>query len=372
MLYFDHAASAPLASEVLDFLAHSNATDFANPASKHKLGTELAKKIENSRESILKNFGSNHFKLIFTSSATESNNQVIHTFLDAHHKEESKNSCDILYMKPDHPSITMPLTSQSGFFSLDDLVKNITEQTKLVALTHVNSQSGSVLDIVNAASEIKKINPQVKILVDASQSVTKIPFPSNLKDIDYITISSHKIGGPRGVAALIYKKDAPLKSLIQGGGHEYDLRSSTPATSLILAFAKAVELGIKNLNENYQIQLKNMSYLKEELLKLHKNISLPFEDDSNSPYILCVQFKGISSDILLRHLEMKEVYISSTTACSSKISGFNPILHGLGIDEKFHKNILRISIGHHTSLDECEKFIKSFSDMVREISFLIK
>lgn len=363
MLYFDHAATTPLYDEVYEILCQSLKEDFANPSSKHKLGSGLSKKIEQARKAILQTLDANQYQLIFTSSATESNNQVINSF-----KEKGK----VLYYLSDHPSISVA-TSDEDIFLLesDNILDKLTDDISLVVLSLVNSQAGIIKDVEKITREIKEKNPNVKVLVDAVQGYGKIPYNLKGSSIDYISIAAHKIGGARGVAALIYKDDKMLKPILRGGGHENGMRSSTPATSLILGFQKACELSCTKLESNL-VNTKELNIiLREKLSSLHKNIEFPFEDNC-SPYILCMLFKGIPSDVLLRHLEMKDVYVSSTTACSSRIKGKNPMFVGLGIEEKFHKNVLRISMSSQTTEDEVNKLINKFEEVIKEVSFLIK
>ncbi|OIQ16120.1 MAG: hypothetical protein BM556_15795 [Bacteriovorax sp. MedPE-SWde] len=364
MIYFDHAATTPLLDEVHTLVCKSLKDDFANPSSKHKLGTELQKKIEKSRKNILNLLGASGYELIFTSSATESNNQVIKTFSDLG---------KTIYCLSDHPSISNALSIEDEFLlESEDLIESVNEETELVVITLVNSQAGTIKNVNEIASVIKMKSPETKILVDAVQGVGKIPFSLEKSAIDYISIAAHKIGGPRGVAALIFKKDLPLKILLDGGGHELGLRSSTPATSLILGFELALEIAISNLDENFsKIQKLNIK-LRNSFEKLHKNIQFPFSIEESSPYILCMIFKGIPSDVLLRHLESKDVYISSTTACSSKIKGKNPMFVGLGIDEKLHKNVMRISFASTTTEEEVDLLLEKFKEVIKQVSFLIK
>jgi cysteine desulfurase len=364
MIYFDHAATTPLLDEVHNLICESLKEDFANPSSKHKLGSLTAKKIEAARKNMLKLLEANSYEMIFTSSATESNNQVIKTF-------SSKSK--VIYCLSDHPSISK-CVEETGDYILesDNLLERVNDETQLVVISLVNSQAGHIKNVEEITKAIKEKNSKTKVLVDAVQGVGKIPFSLKNSAIDYVSIAAHKIGGPRGIAALLYKKGIQLDNLLEGGGHENSKRSSTPATSLILGFELALKISVEKLEENLErVRLLN-SKLTSAMEELHKNIEFPFKEVETSPYILCLLFKGVPSDVLLRHLEMKEIYISSTTACSSKIKGKNPMFVGLGIDEKFHKNVMRVSISSSTTDEEVEEFIEKFKQVIEEISFLIK
>ncbi len=367
MFYFDHAASTPINREAYDILCKSLELDFANPASKHKLGTDLSKKIQRAREDILFALNLTDSNILFTSSATESNNHVI--------KNYSKLG-RVLYYKMDHPSVTNSVDDKGvGLKLKDNLADFLDDSICLVVLTLVNPQSGLVIDIESLAKQVKDFNPKIRVLVDAAQAIGKIDFDfsKNSQLFDYINIAGHKIGGPRGIACLVYKKnDKTLAPLLEGGGHEDGLRSSTPSTALILSLSCALVLAVKNIKQQTaKVSLQRLK-LEECLLNAHPNISLPFKEQSTSPYIIAVLFKGIPSDVILRHLEMKKVFVSSTTACSSKIKGYNPMLDALGIEEMYHKNILRVSLGFSTTEEDIVGFIHAFNQVINEIKFLIK
>lgn len=366
MYYFDHAASTKLYPEVVEILSHSFALDYPNPAAKHRAGKECAKKIEQARTTILRGLGlagEGEYEIIFTSSATEANNQIIRSVEKG-----------IIYISGDHPSVTKVIDAGAGFKRVEDAIEAIDDNSKLLCLSLVNSQSGQILDVEYFANEAKKRNPNILVHVDATQGLGKVPLSLVKSAVDFVSFGAHKMGGPRGIGGLIFRSKLAdsLKRYLRGGGHEKGLRASTPATSLILAMAKACEIAFDDLEEKLQetAQLKEM--IKDSLAQLHKNISYPFEELNTSAYILCVLFEGIASDVLMRHLEAKDIMISSSTACSAKIKGKNPLFEGLGIDEKFHKNILRISLGKSTAEAEVKALISGFKEVIDEVGFLIK
>jgi cysteine desulfurase len=363
MIYFDHAASTPILPQALDILCESSKADFANPASAHKLGKSLAKEIDNCRLEIKKLLNaSNEYEVIFVSSATEANNLVINSF------------DSICSSYADHPSVVAPtkVNSAGKFLSSNKYDDVKIETVKLLVVTHVNSQSGQILDLKNILE--RSHQNKTKILVDASQSCGKIKIDLGQSPVDFLTIASHKLGGPRGVAALVFKKSHSnlLNAGLKGGGHEFGIRSSTPATSLIKSLTEAMSVTLANELKNFRRVSLFSQKIVTELKKVHANFSFPFIEENYSPYILCIVFSGVPSDVLLRHLEMKNVFVSSSTACSSKIKADNPILDAIGIEQKLQKNVLRISMGTSTTEEEVEALIKAFQEVINEISFLIK
>ncbi len=369
-VYFDHAASTSLHEDVIELLNNSFSLDFANPAAKHKLGKTLSKRISDARESILQSLHatkSDQYSVIFPSSATEANNQVIKTFLNDYPDKE------IIHYLSDHPSVSNCLKTGVKSLNVDqDIIQEVNEKTSLVILTHVNSQTGVITDFDSICTKIKKKYPQVRVMVDSAQGLGKVPVNLHNSKIDYFIFAGHKLGAPRGIAGLIFKQNAPLTPLLNGGPHELNFRASTPATSLILALAKAVEISTTEQEKTIAAKKKLSEKLKKELQQIHPNIVFPWENQDCSPYINTLIFKGIASDILMRHLEEKSIFVSSSTACSSKVKVQNKMMDGLLIDKQLQKSVLRISFGYGTTQEELDYLIENFKEIVESISFLIK
>ena len=361
MNYFDHAASTFIYPEVLDQLQSSLKEDFANPSAQHILGHDLNEKITFYREEFLKVLGaSKNDSFVFTSSATESNNTVIQglTFSEGD---------SILYCSADHPSVTAPVENTGAvlkqiILNNDGEIVNeafealLDDSVKLVVLTHVNNQNGVIANI-EYLSKLVKEKTNAHVHVDTVQSFGKIPFKLTAA-IDSISITSHKIGGPKGIAGLYLKDGHKVKPLLLGGGQENGFRSSTQSFPLIKAFYQAMKIALEGLILSSQKNELLAAEIKLQLIKSIPTIQMPFR--STSPYIVSFILPGISSDIVLRHLEMRDVFISSTSACSSKLSGFNPSLAAMQISERFHKNFLRISLGPKTSEEDVKVLLKEF------------
>ncbi len=375
MNYFDHAASSSLYPEVLEILLKSYSEDFANPSSQHILGHTLFEKIEEARAEFLKALGAHKDdSFYFTSSATESNNTVI--------KGLNFDEGDaILYSRADHPSLTAPIEqiasafkaelkeiplSNDGTIDIEKFESLLDKNIKLVALTHVNNQSGVIQD-VGLLSKLVKEKTNAHVHVDAVQAFGKIKVALN-PHIDSLSMTSHKIGGPKGVAGLFLKKGANVNPLLLGGGQEQGFRSSTQAFPLIVAFHKAMKISLGNLEVSLLKTKKLSDLIQTKLTQSIPPLLSPFK--TTSPYIFSFLLPGISSDIILRHLEMRDVFISSTSACSSKISGFNPSLLALGIPENFHKNFLRISLSPVTTEKEVENLVREFQNVWGDLKHL--
>lgn len=362
MNYFDHAASTSLYPEVLDTLLASMRADFANPSALHILGHDLAEKISSYKENFLKVLGGHKNDLfIFTSSATESNNTVIRGL--------NFNEGDVIvYCRADHPSVTAPienlkgvtlkeiLLGADGTIDLEHFKTLIDEKVKLVVLSSVNNQNGVIVDTTLISALIKS-QSKAHVHIDAVQSFGKIHFKVT-PDIDSVSLTSHKIGGPKGIAGLFLKNGHEVKPLLLGGGQEGGVRSSTQAYPLIAGFHQAMKIITAGQKVSLEKTENFQEMIKTHLEKSIPTIVMPFKNTSS--YIVSFILPGISSDIILRHLEMREVYISSTSACSSRLSGFNPTLSAMNISERYHKNFLRISLSPTTTEEEVNNLLKEF------------
>ena len=372
MLYLDYAASTPVRSGALDVLETSMRDDFANPSSAHKPGKSLHRRIESCRAEFLNFLGAaGDDKLIFTSSATESNNTVI-AGIDLNENDS------LVISAADHPSVTGPVEhlkkryagmkvkelplQTDGCPDEEGLLQLIDKTVKLVILTHVNNQSGIITDVCTVSRKIKAVNPGIHVHVDAAQSFGKIPLSLKEGNIDSLCISSHKTGGPKGIAGLYLHSDTSLSPLLYGGGQENGLRSSTQAAPLIFSFHEAAREAL----ETMELSMAHVTTLnratRQRLSEKIKKLRFPFSKDV-SPYILTFILPGISSDIILRHLERKGIIISSSSACSSKIKGGNPVFSALHIPKNEQKFVLRTSFSHETT----EKDIICFCDTLAGI-----
>jgi cysteine desulfurase len=380
MLYLDFAASTPIRSSVLGILEESFRIDFANASASHKLGKEVAKKVENCREFFLKTVkGDSLYDLIFTSSATESNNTIIKGI-------KLKAGDKVFLCEGDHPSIVGPgrNLSRIGVFvekiplkvdsqiDQEKFLNLLDDQVKLIILSEVNNQSGVFNDCIILAKKIKDLNKEIHIHLDAVQSFGK--FDLNLKHclFDSISVSSHKIGGPKGVAGLFIKKNLQIVPLLEGGNQEFGLRSSTLSVPLILGFKTAFLECLEDREKKFLKAKNNFQLLRVELKKRISSIIFPFGDIStSSPFILVFAIPKISSDILLRHLEAKNIYVSSSSACSSKIKDYNLSYLELGLPLDLNKNVLRVSFDERINEDDIFHFIKTLDEIYGDLRHLI-
>ncbi|MBL6990133.1 MAG: cysteine desulfurase [Bacteriovoracaceae bacterium] len=380
MIYLDYAASTPICPQAYEVLVKSHQDDFANPSSAHKFGKKLADDIEQCRQYFLQlTSTADDYNFIFTSSATESNNTII--------KGLKLLPGDTIFISSaDHPSVTAPAsvlgssgvtveeipTNNDGTIDCKGLLKAVNPQVKLVVLTRVNNQSGHIHPVEIIGKAIKQKFPKIHLHIDDAQGFTKHPLNMNAQIFDSLSVSSHKVYGPKGIAGLYLKKDATIKPLLDGGGQEFMLRSSTQAAPLIKAFTKACQVCIKDQSTNLELASHLNSIARSGLQQKIPSIKFLFGLETTSAYILTFILPGVSSDIILRHLEQIEIFISSTSACSSRVKGQNSVFSALKIPTKNHKEVLRISLGTMTSKKEIDCLIDNLCDIYSELQYLMK
>jgi len=379
MIYFDHAASSPIPGNVIGILTKSLKEDFANPSSLHKIGKNLSGRIEDCRKFLLKSVDCEYgFDFVFTSSATESNNMVI--------KGLSLNVGDmVIVSQADHPSITEPAAgledvglkvkyfrlNKGGIIDESFFSEISSQKAKLALLTFINNQSGTINDITSISKSLRLLFPDLFIHVDAVQGFGKFPMNFTDWDIDSISVSSHKIGGPKGIAGLYLKKGSYIKPLLSGGGQESGFRSSTQAAPLIFGFSEAVKSIVKDMNADLKRMYKLNRIIRNLLKKNISDIIFPFDENMTSPYILAFILPGVPSDMIVRYLENEDIYISTTSACSSGLKKTNKSFSALSIKEKYHGNVLRVSFNRNTNEDEIIYFSEKLSDIYRELVAII-
>ncbi len=372
MIYLDYAASCPMFEAAVTKLMDSSLVDFANLSQSHRLGREIYNRVEKVRDQFRVILDCDQEdKFIFTSSATEANNMAIKGL------KIRSNALRIIYSKADNPSITGPVFNLKNRIDSRVIIEDFTDidevesftDVGMVILSHVNNQSGVSQDIFSMATKIKNSCKDTHIHVDAAQSFGKIPI--SLKDglIDSLSVSAHKMGGPKGVAGLYIKRGVLISPLLDGGGQEGGLRSSTVAAPLILSFGEAANICNCEMDKNFDY----ISQLKERAINLLKSeiseIQFPFEN--NFPYILTFILPDVPSAIMLRHLEQSNIFISTTSACSSKIKKENEVLKSLKIPTSYHKFVLRVSFFIKTKESEVDIFCKRVVEIYYELRKLL-
>jgi cysteine desulfurase len=375
-IYLDHAATTPVAKEVVDAMLPFFTEKFGNASSLHSFGREANRALEDSRETIVKrvNAGKEH-NLVFTSGGTESNNLALKGVVFANREKgnhiiTSKIEHDCVlncckWLEKQGFKVTYLPVDREGFVSLEDLEKSIRKDTILVSIIHGNNEIGTIEPI----EEIGKICSKHGIYfhTDACQSFTKVPINLKKQNIDLLTINAHKIYGPKGIGALIIRNGVKIDPWLHGGGQESGLRSGTENIASIVGFAKAAEIA-KEKDVEHMTKLRDMIIttileIKDSWLNGPKKQRLC----NNTNF----SFRFVEGESLILHLDSKGIATSTGSACSSKSLEPSHVLTAIGLTPEEAHGSVRISIGRENTKEEIDYTIESLKeavDILRKIS----
>lgn len=380
MIYLDNCATTKPRAEVVEEMMRILNTDFANPSSLHRFGMKAEEEREEARKNVANLLGTSEKNIIFTSGGTESNNLAIQGILE---KTVNRNK-KILTTKIEHSSILdqfkhyeqmgydvryIPV-DRYGHIDEDFLLANVNGAV-LLALHHVNNEVGTLNDIKDIASKVKKINRDIHIHVDGVQAFGKIPFKVRDYEIDTYSFSSHKIYGPKGVGGLYIKPGTNLRSLFIGGGQEKNLRSGTENMPGIVGFGKAASIMRENFESEYNHVVELKAYAKDKIESEFSDFEFNF-DEKSSPYIFNVGFRNVRGEVLLHFLENDEIYISTSSACSSNSGGKSHVLTELGIDNKLLEGSIRFCFSYEITKTDVDVFIEKLKIYINEIRSIMK
>lgn len=371
MIYMDNAATTCLSEPVKRKISEMFEV-FGNPSSLHRLGLQAEKAVEESRDIIAKKIGADKRCLFFTSGGTEANNLAI----IGKARALKKRGTHVITTAIEHPSVleSFKTLEQEGFSvdyigALPDgrvdiaaLEEALREDTILVSVMHSNNETGVIQPISDIKALIKKKSPIAKLHVDAVQSFCKIDI--NVSDIDMLSISAHKIHGPKGVGAL-YIKDGKISSLIHGGEQQGGIRPGTENVLGIVSFGEAV----KTACFDYKKAVSLREYFSEQLLKNIENIKINGSDEFSSGSVLNVSFLGVKAEILLHAFEAKGLYVSTGSACSSHKPQPSHVLTAMGLSKKEIEGAVRFSFDESITkeiIDEAVEIIKSETEEIRK------
>ena len=367
MLYFDNAATTKISKASLDEYVKASEY-FYNPSSLYAPSAKVKSIIEDSRNYILKQLKAKpKATLIFTGSATESNNAVISAHLTRKDKKyifsagehSSVHETAKKYKEQGYNVVFVPLKSNGG---IDEqaLMNELDSSVAFVSIIYVSNETGAINIIQEITTQIKEYNKNIIIHTDAVQALGKIDI--NLKElgVDYLTISAHKINGPKGIGALYIAEPNKFKPLMNGGGQEMGLRAGTENIPAICAFRQAIE----------DIKIKDYSKHKQAILDNLEGDFVLVSDNKCVNNIISVCFKGVRGETILHMLESNGYLIGTGSACNSK-AGVNRVLSNI-VARDYIEGAIRISFGDDITVEDCANCAKEISKAVKEYRERIK
>lgn len=381
--YLDNAATTRPYDSVRELMQVTMDTGFGNPSSLHTKGVEAEEYVENARKILAKSLKVEPREIIFTSGGTESNNQaIIGTAL-----AKRRQGMHVVTTCFEHASVYNPMefltdfdfetsyvpVDHLGHVKEEELLAAIRPDTVLVSVMMVNNEVGAIQDVVRLSRLVKEKNPNILFHVDAIQAFGKLRIYPKRMGIDLLSVSAHKIHGPKGIGILFVKDGVRIRPIIHGGEQQKNMRSGTENVPAIAGMGQAVQ----EMEQDFTNRVKRLYQLKEYFIteltgKLDDIVihalpgDLPVAEAirQTAPHIVSVGFEGIRSEVLLHALEEKGVYVSSGSACSSNHPGISGTLQAIGVDKKYLDSTLRFSFGSFTTQEELDHAVASLCELV--------
>lgn len=379
-VYLDNSSTTGAYKECADAVADVMFNTYGNPSSLHRKGIEAEKLVKTAKERIANTIKAQPNEIYFTSGGTEADNLAIMGACGANRGKH------IISLMIEHPAVLNTLSHmeakgysvdlmpvlRNGMVDADKLAGLIRKDTCLVSVMYVNNEIGTVEPIEKIGQIIKRKNPSVVFHVDAVQAYGKIPFTAMQTGADLISLSAHKIHGPKGVGALYIKNKTKIAPILFGGGQQNNIRPGTENVPGIVGFGIAAELACKDIEETS----KRMEYLRNRLCSIITShlddvaVNTPLK--YAAPHILNISFGHVRSEVLLHSLEADGIYVSSGSACSSHKKGPSYVLTAIGSDRKMIDGSIRFSLCEFNTEQEIDYAADKVIEHVKKIRRLLK
>ena len=378
MIYFDNSATTQVDKTVLETYQKVSNQIWGNPSSLHNMGETAFNLLEQSRKQIADLLNVQPHEIFFTSGGTEGDNWVIKGTAI----EKRAYGKHLITTTVEHPAVqnTMAQLEQLGFditylpvddegrISIQDLKDAIRPDTILVSIMAVNNEIGTVQPLTEVA-EVLKDYPKIHFHVDAVQGIGKGIQSAIMNDrVDFVTFSGHKFHAPRGVGFIYARQGRRIAPLMTGGGQEKNLRSGTENLPAIAAMAKALRLLLTDEKQKaaHQAQVKQAIY--DHVTSFDKVVAFSKCDAGFAPHILCFAIKGVRGETIVHAFESHDIYISTTSACSSKKQQASSTLTAMNVDQQISTSAVRVSLDSANTMKEAERFNKVFDQLYQDFS----
>ena len=369
MIYFDNSASTKPYPEALATYTEVATRIWGNPSSLHNLGSQATRILEASRKQIAELIGKKAEEIYFTSGGTEGDNWILKGVAF----EKAPYGKHIIVSDIEHPAIKESaawLKTQGfevdyapvealGFVKVDVLANLLRPDTTLVSVMAVNNEIGSIQPIHDIA-DLLEDRPTVSFHVDAVQALAKVATEVYLPErVDFVTFSSHKFHGLRGVGFVYIKEGKKITPLLTGGGQEKEMRSTTENVAGIAATAKALRLAMEN-QEAFASKTQQMKEVIRKELANYPDVTIFSGEDHFAPHILTFGIKGVRGEVVVHAFEEFDIYISTTSACSSKAGKPAGTLIAMGVDKSIAQTAVRLSLDLENDMSQVEQFLTKF------------
>lgn len=367
MIYFDNSATTKCSKAAMEIMCEALSENFGNPSSLHSFGFTAEKYIKNSRAIIASTLKCDVKEIVFTSGGTEGNNMAIRGCAYAYQKRGKH----IITTSVEHAAVINPCkqlekegfdvtylpVDEKGVVSVDDVKNALRDDTILVAIMFVNNEIGSVMPISQIGSLLKD-RPNTYFFVDAIQAYGKYQINPKNMGIDLMSVSGHKLHGPKGSGFLYIKDKVRVEPIILGGGQENALRSGTENVPAIAGLGVAVKEAYDNLSVNVEKMNSLKKHLRERLSEIDNIVVNGPDCDEGAPHIVSVTVTGVRSEVMLHTLEEKGIYVSAGSACSSNKPSPSRTLQAIGLTGLPLESTIRFSFCEDNTIDEVDEAIE--------------
>ena len=372
--YLDNSATTQCSQAAADLMMRLLREDYGNPSSLHNRGMEAENYVKEARKRIAQTLKVNEKEIYFTSGGSESNNLAIVGSALAN----KRSGMHVITTMIEHPSVANPFAylEELGFavtylpvdaygcISLEDLQEAMCSDTILLSMMHVNNEIGAVEPIEEAARVIKQKNPNCLFHVDAIQSYGKFRIYPKRMGIDLLSVSGHKIHGPKGSGFLFVRDKVKVHPLILGGGQERGMRSGTENVPAIAGLGQAAMEIYQNFESNQTRMYRLRDYFIQEVEQIDGVSVNGHKDHRSAPHIVSVSVSGVRSEVLLHALEDKQIYVSAGSACSSNKPAVSRTLQSIGLKRELLESTVRFSFSVHTTKEEIDYALEAMRGLV--------
>lgn len=378
-VYLDNSATTAVFPEVAELMKKVMCKDYGNPSSLHMKGVDAEQYLRYAKETLAKILKVNEKELYFTSGGTESDNLALIGAAMAN----KRRGMHLITTQIEHPAVlqTMKYLEEQGFsvtylpvdntgrIRIEDLQNAMTPETILVSIMHTNNEVGSLQPIEEAGALLKKMNPNVLFHVDAVQGFGKAKILPKKMNIDLLSVSGHKIHGPKGVGLLYVGERVKIMPILFGGGQQMGLRSGTENVPGIVGLAKAAEMLYGDFDQDKEKLYQCKQHFIEGLKKIddvYVNGLQPGDEYGrlSAPHVVSVSVKGVRSEVLLHALEEQGVYVSAGSACSARKPQPSATLRAMGVDKSFLESTIRFSFSVYTTIEEIDYTLQVMYDKI--------
>ncbi len=375
--YLDNSATTPVSQGVKEIVIKTMMEDYGNPSSMHMKGVEAERYLRQAKEILAKILKVNEKEIIFTSGGTESNNLALIGIANANHRagkhiittsvEHASVLNTVKYLEEQGFEVTWLPVDEHGHIRLEDLEAALREDTILVSMMYVNNEIGALEPVEEAAKLIHQKNPKTIFHVDAIQAFGKYRIYPKRQGIDALSVSGHKIHGPKGTGFLYVSEKVKIKPIIFGGGQQKGMRSGTDNVPGIAGIAEAAKEAYENFDEKTERMYELKDYFIEKLSAIDGVKINSKKGRAGAPHIVNVSFVGVRSEVMLHELESHQVYVSAGSACSSNHPHISETLAGIGLSAEEIDSAIRFSFSDLTTKEELDYAADIIADRIQTL-----